>query len=168
MRQLRDLGFEKTRVNTVLYAISFINNLSQLKRFRYTLIDETSSNVCIASSLGLNGVLFSTIQHQDPLGNLVRFIVALRKMQGEDLTIFKSTPEEDLYYLLNPSSLHDDFALDKKMKLIINPFYSLRTGENILGLLGLDTTSISPDTLSDCLGILEKYIDGSHSILKVR
>lgn len=158
MRKLRETGYSSEKINTVLYAISFYNNLNQLKQFRYTVINECNSNLTLAASLGFNGIMFSSILHQDPLSNVVRFVVSLQNQSGNHASLFKNMPENEHIY--SPSILSfDDVSISSKMKQIINPFCSNTTDESLVKLLAAgEGTRMDEKTLTVCLSKLCKHI----------
>lgn len=164
---MRESGYDSVKINTILYAVSFYNNLNKIKKFRYEAIKECNHNLTLASSLGFNGIMFSTIMHQDPLSNVVRFVVSLENQSEKKFSMFKNLPENEHIYSYNIINF-DDVSISSKMKEIINPFFSRDSEESIIKLLGgAEGGKLSDETLKNCFGKLCKHIGDIKKTLDV-
>jgi hypothetical protein len=135
--------------------------LNQIKNFRIELVKECSTSLSIFSSLGSNGILLSTIQSQDPLSNICRFVTALESQRGIEKGLFRvGYPDQYEFYGLNRDK-YDEISSNEKLNQILNPFSVLghqaqNTEAWSLGkLLGVSGDTMDEAKVNQALSIID-------------
>lgn len=140
--------------------------MSKIKDSRIGLISEIEKNIALASSLGFNGVFFTTISSQDPFSNIVRFVASIEHQQQDKLNWFKTMPENEQIYATQ-STVFDGVTIPRALKEFLCQFPTPGHKISALSIFNKSDKPLNSRVFPESIEMLEASINNCRSIMEV-